>query len=151
MYQQLTLIGNLGGAPEMRYTPSGVAVTSFRLAVNKRWTDNDGQQREKATWFNITTWRRQAEIVNQYLSRGSKVLIVGEVEEARPWVDRDGNQRASIEITANEVRFLDGRPQEGTANNGAVKNGTSHNGASSSAVVASDEVVVNEAVLDIPV
>lgn len=150
MYQQVMLIGNLGGAPEMRYTPSGVSVASFRLAVNKRWTDNEGKPQEKTTWFNITTWRGQAEIVNRYLSKGSKVLVVGEVDEARPWVDRDGNQRASVEITASEVRFLDSRPQERSNNNGAGHNRRQSNGSNGSAATAKEEAAVGEAVLDIP-
>jgi len=109
MYQQITLVGNLGSDPEMRYTPSGVPVTSFSLAVNKSWTGQDGQRQEKTTWFRITTWRKQAETVSQYLTKGRQVLVIGEVEEARPWTDRDGNQRASLEVTAQLVRFIGSR------------------------------------------
>ena len=139
MYQQLTLVGNLGSTPEMRYTPSGVAVTSFRLAVNRNWTSSEGEQKEKTTWFNITCWRGLAETVNQYLDKGRQVLVVGTVDEARPWVDREGNQRASIEITADEVRFL-GAPSaamNGTANRNAnnAKNGEPQAGAESVADV----------------
>jgi single-strand DNA-binding protein len=109
MYQQITLVGNLGSDPEMRYTPSGVPVASFSLAVNKTWTGQDGQRQDKTTWFRVTTWRKTAEIVSQYLNKGSKVLVVGELEEARTWTDRDGNQRASLEFTAQTVKFLSGR------------------------------------------
>jgi len=113
MYQQITLVGNLGNDPEMRYTPSGVPVTSFSLAVNKSWTGQDGQKQDKTTWFRITTWRKQAEIVSQYLTKGRQVLVIGEVEEARPWTDKDGNQRASLEVTATTVRFIGGRDSGG--------------------------------------
>ena len=65
MYQQITLIGNLGRDPEMRYTPSGVAVTSFSVAVNRSWTGQDGQRQDKTTWFRVSAWRRQAETCNQ--------------------------------------------------------------------------------------
>jgi len=109
MYQQITLVGNLGNDPEMRYTPSGVPVTSFSLAVNRSWTGQDGQKQDKTTWFRITTWRKQAEIVSQYLTKGRQVMVVGEVEEARPWTDKDGNNRASLEVTATTVRFIGGR------------------------------------------
>ncbi len=109
MYQQITLVGNLGNDPEMRYTPSGVPVTTFSLAVSKTWTGQDGQRQEKTTWFRVTVWRKQAEIVSQYLTKGRQVLVVGEIEEARPWTDRDGNPRASLEVTANVVRFLGSR------------------------------------------
>jgi single-strand DNA-binding protein len=109
MYQQVTLIGHLGNDPEMRYTPAGEAVTNMRLAVNRRWTREDGQPQEKTTWFNVTLWRRQAELASQYLSKGKKVLITGEIDGARPWTDREGNLRASIEITARDFRFMENR------------------------------------------
>jgi single-strand DNA-binding protein len=118
MYQQITLIGNLGNKPEMRYTPSGTAVTNFSLAVSRRWTGNDGQQQEKTTWFRVTAWERRAEVASQYLNKGSKVMVIGEVTEARPWTDRDGNQRASIEVLAQEIKFLEGRGQEQDAGAG---------------------------------
>lgn len=109
MYQQVTLVGNLGSDPEMRYTPSGVPVASFNLAVNKTWTNQEGERQDKTTWFRVTTWRKQAEIVSQYLQKGRQVLVVGEIEDARPWTDRDGNQRASLEVTAQIVKFLGNR------------------------------------------
>lgn len=109
MYQQITLVGNLGNDPEMRYTPSGVPVASFSLAVNKSWTTQDGQRQDKTTWFRITTWRKQAEIISQYLTKGRQVLVVGEIEEARPWTDRDGNPRATLEVTAQIIKFLGNR------------------------------------------
>lgn len=113
MYQQVTLIGNLGSDPEMRYTPSGVPVASFSLAVNKSWTGQDGQRQEKTTWFRVTAWRRTAETVSQYLSKGRRVLVVGEIEEARAYTDRDGNNRASLEVTAQIIKFLGGRNDAG--------------------------------------
>lgn len=109
MYQSFQAIGRLGNDPEQRYTPSGVPVTTFSLAIDRTWTNGDGQRQEKTLWVRVTTWRKQAEIVAQYLKKGSKVFIVGELEEARPFTDRDGNNRASLEITANTVKFLDGR------------------------------------------
>lgn len=109
MYQQITLAGNLGSDPEMRYTPSGVAVTTFSLAVNKTWTTQDGQRQDKTTWFRVTAWRSLAETCSKYLSKGRQVLVIGEVEEARPWTDKDGNTRASLEVTAQVVRFLGNR------------------------------------------
>jgi len=108
MYQQITLIGNLGNDPEMRLTPSGKQVTSFSLAVSKKWT-TDGQQQSKSTWFKISVWRGQAEAVATHLHKGSKVMVVGEVEEARAFIDKSGNNRASLEVTAKEVKFLDNR------------------------------------------
>ncbi|MEZ4675446.1 MAG: single-stranded DNA-binding protein [Caldilineaceae bacterium] len=106
MYQQITLVGNLGSDPEMRFTSSGVPVASFSLAVNRSWTGQDGQRQDKTTWFRISVWNKQAEIVSQYLSKGRQVLVVGEMEDARAFTDRDGNLRASLEVRANTVRFL---------------------------------------------
>lgn len=113
MFQQITLVGRLGNDPEMRYTPTGVPVVTFSLAVGRVWNDPNGQRQEKTTWFRISAWRRDAELVSQYLSKGRQVLIIGEVEEARAFTDKDGNQRASLEVTARTVRFL------GSANEGA--------------------------------
>lgn len=111
MFNQITLVGNVGQSPEMRYTPSGQAVTSFSVAVNKSWVGADGQRQDKTLWFKVTCWRKLAETVSEHLSKGQLVLVVGEVEEARPWTDRDGNNRASLEVTASNVRFLGGKPQ----------------------------------------
>ncbi len=106
MYQQITLIGNLGNDPELRYTPSGVPVASFNLAVKKSWTDAEGGKQEKTTWFRVTAWRKLAEIAAQYLAKGKQVLIVGELEDARAFTDKEGNNRASLEVTAQTIKFL---------------------------------------------
>lgn len=107
MYQQLTLVGNLGNEPEMRYTPDGTPVTSFSLAVSRSWV-KDGSKLERTIWFRVTAWRKLAETAAEYLKKGRQVLVVGEVEEARPWTDKDGNNRASLEVTASTIRFLSG-------------------------------------------
>lgn len=116
MYQQLTLVGNLGGDPEMRYTPSGVPVSTFSLAVSRSWVNADGQKQEKTIWFRVTCWRKLAETVSQYLTKGKQVLVVGEIEEARTYTDRDGNSRASLEVTAQTVRFIGQRGDNGNGN-----------------------------------
>ncbi len=115
MYQQIMLVGNLGRDPEMRYTPSGVPVSNFSLAVNKRYQTQDGQWQDKTLWFRVTAWRRTAETVSQYLTKGAKVLVVGELEEPSTYVDREGNNRVSLEVTAQTVRFLDSRGDNANA------------------------------------
>jgi len=120
MFQQLILIGNLGTEPEMRYTASGIPVTNFNMAVTRRWTNAEGQAQEKTTWFRINLWRRQAEIASQYLAKGHRVMIVGEVDNARPWTDRDGNMRATIEVTATELRLMESRASNGNGDHEAV-------------------------------
>lgn len=118
MFQQLTLVGHLGGDPEMRYTSSGIPVTNFSLAVSKRRTTAEGESQEKTTWFRVSLWRRQAEIASQYLTKGAKVMVIGEIDNARPWTDRNGNLQATVEVIANQFRFLDSRSANGNGAHG---------------------------------
>lgn len=106
MYQSITIVGNLGGDPEQRNTPSGVPVTNFNVAVNKSWTGQDGAKHEKTTWFRITTWRTLAETCKRYLTKGRQVLVVGEMEEAKAFQKKDGSMGAALEVTASVVRFI---------------------------------------------
>ena len=121
MFQQVVLLGNLGDDPELRFTPSGTPVASFSLAVNKAWTDQEGERQEKTTWFRITVWRKQAEMVAQYLTKGRQVLVVGEMQEAHAWSDKEGNPRATLEVTAHVVKFLGSR---GDSENGSAPTST---------------------------
>ena len=105
MYQRTVIVGYLGRDPEMRYTPDGVPVTSFTVAVNRRWTSQDGTPQEKTTWFRVTAWRKQAEVCAQYLSKGRLVLVEGDVD-ASAWTDQSGNPRATLELRARTVKFL---------------------------------------------
>ena len=109
MYQKIIIIGWLGRDPEMRYTPTGTPVTSFSVATDRRWTDSNGQLQKRTVWFRVSAWRRLAETCNQYLSKGRLVMVEGEIQEPRPYQARDGEWRASLEITARNVQFLGGR------------------------------------------
>jgi single-strand DNA-binding protein len=128
MYQKLIIVGNLGNDPEMRYTPSGQAVTNLSIATNRRWTDNGGQQQEETIWFRVSVWGKQAETCNQYLTKGQKVLVEGrltpdkETGGPRVWTDQNGKPKASYEMTAFEVRFLGSRG-EGGGNGGSLPAG----------------------------
>ena len=112
MYQTTILIGNLGKDPEMRYTPSGQAVTSFSVATNRQYTNNNGESVKETTWFRVSAWGKQAETCNQYLRKGSKVLVEGRLTSdpatggPRIWKAQDGSSRASFEVNASTVRFL---------------------------------------------
>jgi single-strand DNA-binding protein len=105
---KVLLIGNVGGDPEMRYTPSGKPVTSFRMATNYVYTTSSGERREETDWFRVTVWGKQAESCNQYLSKGKQVYVEGRLH-ARSWEGQDGQARTSLEVTANRVFFLDRR------------------------------------------
>ena len=103
---QILLVGNVGRDPEMRYTPSGAAVTDFRLAVSYRRNRQDGDAFEETEWFTITAWNRLAETVNQYVVKGSKVFVDGRFR-SRQYVGSDGQTRTSNEVIAFRVLFLD--------------------------------------------
>ncbi|PIE81498.1 MAG: single-stranded DNA-binding protein [Chloroflexi bacterium] len=118
MYQKIIIVGNLGRDPEMRYMPDGTAVTSFSVATNRRWTDRaSGQPVDETTWFRVSVWGRQAETANEYLSKGRKVLVEGQITPDRGtggprlWTAQDGTVRASFEVRADSVRFIGGRDE----------------------------------------
>jgi single-strand DNA-binding protein len=125
MYQKVIVIGNLGQDPELRYTNEGTPVVSFPVATNERWTDKDGVQQERTTWFRISAWRRLAETCNEYLSKGRQVMVEGRMnpdpETGGPKVfnRNDGSPGASYELTAFTVKFL-GSPGDSVASGGAV-------------------------------
>jgi single-strand DNA-binding protein len=100
------IIGRLTRDPELRNTPSGLAVASFALATNFIWNDQSGQKQEKVEFHNIVTWRRLAEICGQYLRKGSKVYIEGRLQ-TRDWVGQDGVKRYRTEIVADNLIMLD--------------------------------------------
>lgn len=112
MYQKVTIIGNLGRDPEMRYTPDGTPVTNFSVATNRRWTSADGSQGEETVWFRVTAWRRMAEVCNEYLSKGRQVFVEGrlrpdpETGGPRVYQRNDGTYGAQFEVTARTVKFL---------------------------------------------
>jgi single-strand DNA-binding protein len=109
---KIMVIGNVGTDPDMRYTPSGSAVTSFRLATNRRYTMSSGEQREETEWFRVTAWNRLAEQCNQYVTKGMRVYAEGRLK-SDSWTGNDGQTRFTNEIIANQVVFLDGRSQDG--------------------------------------
>lgn len=110
------IIGNLARDPEARTTQSGVAVTTFTVAVNRRYVNQQTGQRD-ADFFNVVTWRKAAELCAKYLAKGRKVAVVGSLQN-RTWEDSDGNKHYATEIIADEVEFLSakgGAPAEAPA------------------------------------
>ncbi len=105
------LIGRLTADPQLRNAPSGQAVTSFGVATNRVWTDKSGARQEETEFHNIVVWGRQAEIVTQFLTKGSMVLIEGRLR-TRSWQDKSGQERRTTEIIAERVQFGP-RPQGG--------------------------------------
>jgi len=110
---KVILIGHLGADPETRYMPSGGAVTNLRLATTESWKDkNTGDQQERTEWHNVAMFGRLAEIAAEYLRKGSQVYIEGRIR-TRKWQDKEGNDRWTTEIVANEMQMLGGRPGSG--------------------------------------
>lgn len=103
---RMTIIGNLGSEPEMRFTPGGRPVTSFRVATNWRYTTPEGERKEETEWFNVVCWSKLAEQCNQFLSKGRLVYIEGRLR-MRTWEGQDGQTRSRNEIVADRVKFLD--------------------------------------------
>ena len=112
MLNKMLVIGNVGRDPEMRYTPNGNAVTSFSLAVNRRYTPAGGEPQEETEWFNVVAWNRLAETCNNYVTRGMKIYVEGRLR-SNSWVGQDGQTRFRNEIVANTVQFLTPRSQSG--------------------------------------
>ena len=112
MYQHITIVGRLGRDPEMRFTPNGQAVTSFNVATDRQWADAAGVKQKETTWFRVSVWGKQAESTNQYLKKGSMVLVEGRMTpdpatgSPRIFKKQDGTEGASFEIAASAVRFL---------------------------------------------
>ena len=108
MYHKLTIVGNLGKDPEMKYTTDGKAVTTFSVAASNR--------KDETVWFRVSTWEKLAETCNQYLHKGSKVLVEGVLKAGaqgnpRTYERKDGGWSASFEVVASSVRFLSGKDE----------------------------------------
>ncbi len=121
MYHKVILVGNLGRDPEMRYTPNGKPVTNFTVATSEKWSGQDGQVQERTVWWRVSTFGKLAEVCNEYLSAGQKVLVEGTMnadpKTGNPhiWTGQDGEPRANFELKALIVKFLS------SAKNGAAK------------------------------
>lgn len=120
MYQKLTVIGNLGRDPEMKYTATGTAVCNFTVATSNKYTNAAGEKVQETIWFRISAFGRQAEICNQYLHKGNRVYLEGRLkadENGSPaiWTDKEGQPHASYDVVADTVKFLSERqPQPET-------------------------------------
>ena len=111
-WHQTIIVGNLGRDPELRYLQSGTAVCNLNVAVSESWNDRQsGERREKTTWYRVSVWGAQAETCNQYLSRGRQVLVVGTVS-ARGYTNNAGEAAASLDMRAQNVRFIGGRQDD---------------------------------------
>jgi len=105
---KVMIIGNLGSEPEMRFTPNGNPVTSFRVATNRVYNTAEGGRKEETEWFTVVTWNKLAEQCNQFLAKGRLVYAEGRIH-TRNWEGQDGQPHSRMEVIANRVIFLDRR------------------------------------------
>jgi single-strand DNA-binding protein len=128
---KVILIGNLGKDPETRYMPSGKAATNFSIATSERFKDKEtGEPQERTEWHRIATFDRLAEIAAEYLKKGSKVYIEGKLR-TRKWQDKEGKDRYSTEIIADQMQMLDSKGSGGGMGAGAAHDDGQHSGQSS--------------------
>ena len=110
-FNRVIVMGNLTPDPELRYTPTGAAVTSFGLGINRRFRDSDGLPNDEVTFVEIVVWGKQAELCSEYLAKGRLALIEGRLRQER-WKTKDGESRSALKIVAERVQFLpNGGPQ----------------------------------------
>jgi len=102
---KVILIGRLGGDPELKYTPAGVAVATFSLATNQVWKSAEGSTQERTDWHRVVAWRKLAEIVGEWLKKGSLVYVEGMLQ-TRSWNDKDGTKRFMTEVVADKIQFV---------------------------------------------
>ena len=122
------IIGNLGRDPEMRYTPSGQAVTQFTVAVNRSYKDHDGAWQEETEWFRVVAWAALAERTAEHLRKGSKVYVEGRLQ-TRQWEGQDGQKRYTTELVANQVTNLERRPRDDGGEPSGAPGGPARTGA----------------------
>jgi single-strand DNA-binding protein len=109
---QVSLIGFVGQDPELRYTATGTAVTAFSIATNEAWKDADGNPKEKTEWHNVVAWRKLAEIIGEYVKKGSKLYVQGKLTH-RSYDDKNGIKRYTTEVVIDKLLMLDSK-QGGT-------------------------------------
>lgn len=109
-----SVAGNLTRDPELRTVGNDRQVASLTVAVDEQWRDKNGEQQEQVAFINVSAWGKTAEIIGQYLSKGSRVFIEGRIKQDN-WEDKDGNKRSKLFIMADSVQFLDSKPKDGQA------------------------------------
>ena len=112
---KVILIGNLGRDPESRFMQDGTQVCNISLAMSEKWTDKSGSKQEKTEWVNVVFYKKLAEIVTEYLRKGSQVYVEGRLE-TRKWTDKNGIERYTTQVIANEMRMLGGKKDSAESN-----------------------------------
>lgn len=138
-FNKVILLGNLTADPETRTTPSGQSVTSFSLAVNRTWTDANGQRQEETSFINCTAWGQRGETIAKYVQKGRQLLVSGRLQQ-RSWDDKDtGKKRSTIDVVVEEFSFVsDGRG--GGSDSASSANSSRSSSASKAASAPADDI-----------
>ena len=107
------ILGNVGDDPSIRYMPNGKAVANFTVATSESWKDQQGQKQERTEWHRCTAYDKLAEIIGEYIKKGSKLYLEGKLQ-TRKWQDQQGQDRYTTEIIVSDMQMLDGKPQQGS-------------------------------------
>jgi single-strand DNA-binding protein len=119
-FNKIIIVGHLGRDPELRYTTDGTPVCNFSVATTERKKDKSGEYQDVTTWFRVNLWRRQAEVANQYLSKGKLVYVEGRLSQTE-YQDRDGNTRYSLEVQGTDIQFIGPRGEESVSTTGTAR------------------------------
>ncbi len=141
---KVILVGNLGADPEIRYTPSGLAIANFRIATTESYKNKEGQKEEKTEWHRIVSFGKLAEICGEYLNKGKQVYIEGRIQ-TRDWEDKEGNKRYTTEIVCNQMQMLGRVGDAGTVPAGASREGGGGGGNEGGGGGGGGEAPANEA------
>ncbi len=117
---KVILVGNLGKDPEVRYAPSGDAIANVTLATTENWKDKNGEKQEKTEWHRVSFFGKTAEVVGQYLKKGSQVYVEGRIQ-TRKWTDKEGQERYTTEIVADKMQMLGGRSGSASMDNDSAE------------------------------
>jgi single-strand DNA-binding protein len=125
MVNKVILVGRLGKDPEVRYTPDGTMVTTFRMATDEQWKDKNGEKVQRTEWHQIVTYRKLAEICGNYLVKGKLIFIEGRIQ-TRSWEDKEGVKRYTTEIIASNMQMLDSKGQNKTGDASSLEADTAN-------------------------
>jgi single-strand DNA-binding protein len=131
---KVILVGNLGRDAELRYTPGGSAVATLNMATTEVWNDKQGQKQEKTEWHRVILWGKQAESLQEYLTKGKQIYVEGRLQ-TRQWDDKDGNKRYTTEIKADRITLLGGGGRSGAGFGGGAERGGASSGAGDEAPI----------------
>ncbi len=148
-FNKVVLMGNLTRDPELRTTPNGQTVCSFSLAVNRTWKNAQGEQQEAVDYVDCNIWAKPAEIINQYMRKGSGILVSGRLQQ-RSW-EQEGQKRSKVEVVVEDFNFVGGGNEGGSGGNSSTSSSSSSSSADSSSAPAKKKETTSDDIGDEPI